>query len=141
MDYLPADYVIFGATAVAAVFGLIGGLSGALAFLAGSVSAALAGRFAWGASVGWFDAAWARGLASLAIALVAFGLARKLVRMVVHKILAQPGDAIFGILVSAVAGFALSLAVAYLLILSKILVFDSALLDMALPMVGLGGAA
>jgi hypothetical protein len=141
MDYLPADYVIFGATAVAAVFGLFGGLSGALAFLAGSVSAALAGRFAWGASVGWFDAAWARGLASLAIALVAFGLARKLVRMVVHKILAQPGDAIFGILVSAVAGFALSLAVAYLLILSKILVFDSALLDMALPMVGLGGAA
>ena len=141
MDYLPADYVIFGATAVAAVFGLVGGLSGALAFLAGSVSAALAGRFAWGASVGWFDAAWARGLASLAIALVAFGLARKLVRMVVHKILAQPGDAIFGILVSAVAGFALSLAMAYLLILSKILVFDSALLDMALPMVGLGGAA
>ena len=141
MNYLPADYVIFGATAIAAVFGLLGGFSGALAFLAGSVSAALAGRFAWDASVGWFDAAWARGLASLAIALVAFGLARKLVRLVVHKILAQPGDAIFGCLVAAAAGFALSLAAAYLLILSKILVFDSALLDLILPLVGIGGEA
>ena len=140
MNYLPADYVIFGATAIAAVFGLLGGFSGALAFLAGSVSAALAGRLAWDASLSWFDAAWARGLASLAIALVAFGLARKLVRLVVHKILAQPGDAIFGCLVAAAAGFALSLAAAYLLILSKILVFDSALLDWVLPMVGIGGS-
>ena len=141
MNYLPADYVIFGATAIAAVFGLLGGLSGALAFLAGTVAASLAGRCAWYASLDWFDASWARGLTSLAIALVAFGLARKLVRLVVHKILAQPGDAIFGCLVAAAAGFALSLAAAYLLILSKILVFDSALLDLVLPMVGIGGEA
>ncbi len=140
MNFLPADYVMLGATVIVAVFGLFGGFSGALAFLAGSIAASIAGRFAWFASVGWFDAAWARALSSLAIGLIAFGLARAIVRLIVHKILAQPGDAIFGCLVAAAAGFAISLAAAYLLILSNILVFDSALLDLILPIVEIGGA-
>ena len=141
MHFLPADYVIFGTAAVAAVFGLIGGFSGDLAFLAGTAGAAVAGRLAWAASFDWFDATWARALASLAVALVAFGLSRKLVRLVVHGILAQPGDAIFGFLVAGAAGFSLALAGAYLLILSNILVFDSVLLDQALALLGMGGAA
>ena len=47
MDFLPADYVILGAAAVAAVLGLLGGFSGALAFLAGTVGAAVTGRLVW----------------------------------------------------------------------------------------------
>lgn len=131
MNFLPADYVILGAAAVAAVFGLFGGFSGALAFLAGTVGAAAAGQFAWAASLDWFDAAWARALASLAIALVAFGLVRKVVRLVVHGLLAQPGDAIFGFLVAGASGFALSLAAAHLLVLSGLCCVESALLGQA----------
>ena len=131
MALLPADYVILGATAVAAVFGLIGGFSGALAFLAGTVGAAVAGRLAWFASLDWFDAAWARALSALALALVAFGLARKVVRLVVHNILAQPGDAIFGFLVAAASGFALALTAAYLLDLSGVWPVQSVLLKQA----------
>ena len=131
MDFLPADYVILGVAAVAAVFGLIGGFSGALAFLAGTVGAAAAGRLAWYASLDWFDAAWARALAAFAIALVAFGLARKVVRLVVHGILAQPGDAVFGFLVAGASGFALALTAAYLLVLSNVCPVESALLDWA----------
>lgn len=129
MALLPADYVILGAAAVAAVFGLIGGFSGALAFFAGTVGAAVAGRLAWLASLDWFDAAWARALSALALALVAFGLARKVVRLVVHNILAQPGDAIFGFLVAAASGFALALTAAYLLDLSGVWPVQSVLLE------------
>lgn len=136
MNFLPADYVILGVAAVAAVFGLVGGFSGALAFLAGTAGAAFAGRLAWYASLSWFDAAWARALASLAIALVAFGLARKVVRLVVHNILAQPGDAVFGFLVAGASGFALALAAAYLLALSSAWPVESALLDGARTLMG-----
>lgn len=136
MTFLPADYVILGAAAVAAVFGLFGGFSGALAFLAGTVGAAVSGRVAWAASIGWFDAAWARALASLALALVAFGLVRKVVRLVVHGILAQPGDAVFGFLVAAAGGLALALAGAYLLDVSGIWPVDSTLLAAARALLG-----
>lgn len=140
MALLPADYVILGAVAVAAVFGLIGGFSGALAFLAGTVGAAVAGRLAWFASLDWFDAAWARALSALALALVAFGLARKVVRLVVHNILAQPGDAIFGFLVAAASGFALALTAAYLLDLSGVWPVQSVLLEQAQALALLTGA-
>lgn len=136
MNFLPADYVILGVAAVAAFFGLVGGFSGALAFLAGTVGGAAAGRLAWSASLAWFDAAWARALASLALALVAFGLVRKIVRLVVHNILAQPGDAIFGFLVAAVSGFALALTAAHLLVLSDLWPVKSVLLDQAYALLG-----
>ena len=131
MTFLPADYVILGAAAVAAVFGLFGGFSGALAFLAGTLGAAVAGQLAWAASLDWFDASWARALASLALALVAFGLVRKVVRLVVHGLLAQPGDAIFGCLVAGASGFALALTAAHLLVLSGLCRVESALLGQA----------
>ena len=134
MTFLPADYVILGIAAVAAVFGLLGGLSGALAFLAGTIGASVVGRVAWAYSVSWFDASWARALASVGLALVAFGLARKLVRLVVHKLLAQPGDAIFGCLVAAASGFVLALAGAYLLTLSNLWPVESTFLDAAMKM-------
>ena len=136
MDFMPADYVMLGVAAVAAFFGLVGGFSGAIAFLAGSVGGAVAGRVAWSASLDWFDAAWARALASLALALVAFGLARKVVRLVVHNILAQPGDAIFGFLVAAASGFALALTAAHLIVLADLWPVKSVLLDQARALLG-----
>lgn len=132
MAFFPADYVVLGCAAVAAAFGLFGGLSGALAMLAGTVGASAAGLVAWDWSVTWFDASWARALSAFGIALVAFGLARMVVRVLVHKLLAQPGDAVFGALVAAVSGFALALAAAYVLTASGILEVRSGLLDAAL---------
>jgi len=114
MQLSTADYVILGATLVAALFGLFGGFSGALAFLAGVGAASAAVRFGWGPLESRIETPWLLALAALAVALVAFGVARLIVKKTVHKMLAQPGDAIFGLLVSAVAGFALAVAAVYL---------------------------
>ena len=115
MQFATVDYVILAATLVAAVFGLFGGFSGALAFLAGVGAAAASVRFGWGALESRIGSPWLLGLAALAMALVAFGIARLIVKKTVHKMLAQPGDAIFGFLVSAVSGFALSVSAVYAL--------------------------
>ena len=110
-----ADYVILGATIVAAIFGLFGGFSGALAFLAGGVAASAAVRFGWGLLEQHISNTWLLALAALAVALVAFAIARLIVKKTVNKMLAQPADAVFGALVAAVAGFALSLSALYAL--------------------------
>ena len=115
MQFATVDYVILAATLVAAVFGLFGGFSGALAFLAGVAAAAASVRFGWGALESRIGSPWLLGLAALAMALVAFGIARLIVKKTVHKMLAQPGDAIFGFLVSAISGFALSVSAVYAL--------------------------
>ena len=114
MSLATSDYAILAATLVAAVFGLFGGFSGALAFLAGVGAASAAVRFGWGPLESRIETPWLLALAALAVALVAFGVARLIVKKTVHKMLAQPGDAIFGLLVSAVAGFALAVAAVYM---------------------------
>ena len=114
MQLATADYVILGATLAAAILGLFGGFSGALAFLAGVGAGSAAVRFSWSSLEARIQRPWALALAALAIALVAFGIARMLVKKTVNKLLAQPADAIFGAIVSAVAGFGLSVAGTYL---------------------------
>lgn len=136
MEFTPADLVILGVAGVAAIFGLIGGFSGALAFLVGLGGGAFAARFAWLTSVSWFEADWARALATLAIALVAFGLVRMLIRKVVHGILAQPADALFGALVAAASGFALAVGIVFLLGYANILKVDSNLVSQVLSVAG-----
>ena len=108
-----ADYVILGATLVTAIFGLFGGFSGALAFLAGVGAATASVRFGWSWLESRIATPWLLGLAALGIALVAFGIARLIVKKTVNRILAQPADAIFGAIVSAVAGFAVSVSAVY----------------------------
>jgi len=106
--FLTADYVIGIVTLAAAILGLFGGFSGALAFCAGLVAAAVGGKFAHAMLISFFSAQWAAVLATLVAALLAFGIARLLVKRVVKGLLAQPADAIFGSLVAAVTGAALS---------------------------------
>ena len=115
MQLSTADYVILGATLVAALFGLFGGFSGALAFFAGVGASSASVRFGWGALESRIESPWLLGLAALAVSLVAFGIARLIVKKTVHKMLAQPGDAIIGFLVSAVSGFATSVSAVYAL--------------------------
>ena len=113
MQLATADYVILGATLVGAIFGLFGGFSGALAFLAGVGAASAAVRFGWDALASRIATPWLLALAALGVALVAFGIARLIVKKTVNKLLAQPADAIFGALTAAVAAFGVSVAVLY----------------------------
>lgn len=106
-----ADYVIGVVTLSAAILGLFGGFSGALAFCAGLVAAAVGGKCAYAFLASFFAARWSLALAALVVALLAFGLARLLVKHLVKGLLAQPADAIFGGLVAALTGAAGSILV------------------------------
>lgn len=114
MQLATADYVILGATLAGAIFGLFGGFSGALAFLAGVGAASAAVRFGWDALASRIATPWLLALAALGVALVAFGIARLIVKKTVNKLLAQPADAIFGALIAALAAFGVSIAALYM---------------------------
>lgn len=136
MDFLFPDYVILSIAVGSAVLGLFIGFSGTLAFLAGLVAAGIAAKAGWAVSAGCLDAQWARGLATLVVTLLSFGVARIIVRKCVHRLLAQPADAIFGSLVAFISGVSISLAIAWLLTYFGILTFDSRLLEGVVSLVG-----
>jgi len=103
-----ADYVLCAVTLAAAVLGLFGGFSGALGFFAGSAAAGMAVKFGWSFARSLIQIPWVAAVATLVAALLAFGIARAVVRRIVRGLLAQPADAIFGSLVAAVTGAALA---------------------------------
>ena len=113
MQLATVDYIVLGVTLVGAVLGLFGGFSGGLAFFAGVGAASASVRFGWDALAARISTQWMLALAALAMALVAFGIARLIVKKTVNKLLAQPADAIFGALTAAVAAFGVSVAVLY----------------------------
>ncbi len=108
MDLTVMDYAILVATASGFVIGIFIGVSGALAFLAGVVTAAIAGTFAWGPLAQAIDSRVLAVLALVVGALLVFGLVRFLVKKFVHGLVAQPGDAIFGSLLAALAALLVS---------------------------------
>lgn len=110
MTFHTADYVLAAATLVAAILGLFGGFSGALGFCAGVAAAAITGRFGFPLIGNFVTTRWIAGLVLLSAVLLAFGLARVIVKRIVKGLLAQPADAIFGSLVAAFTGAALALA-------------------------------
>lgn len=109
MDLLTADYVVLGFTLGGAVIGLLIGFSGAFAFLCGSIAAAAFGHFFNQYLRTVIDHGGLRGLLLTVSALLAFGLVRIIVRRFVRGMLAQPGDAVFGMLTASAAGVVLSL--------------------------------
>lgn len=106
MQLLPADYALCGLALVLAVTGLFRGFSGTLAFLLASVASALAAGFCWTWSLSLSELAWARGAATLVATLLVFGIVRLVVKRLVHGLLSQPADAVFGFLAGALAGAA-----------------------------------
>ena len=104
MQLLPADYGIAGLTLVLAITGLFRGFSGTLAFLVATAIAALAAGFGWSWSGTVSDVAWIRAAGVLVSVLLVFGLVRLVVKKFVKGLLAQPADAVFGLLVGALAG-------------------------------------
>jgi len=109
MTFYTADYVMGVATLVAAILGLFGGFSGALGFCAGVAASGAAVKFGYPIAKDYIATQWMAALAVLVATLLAFGIARMVVKRIVKGLLAQPADAIFGALVAAVTGAALSL--------------------------------
>lgn len=104
IELLPADYVLCALTLTSAVLGLFRGFSGTLAFLLALAAGGAAAYFGWGILEGYTSEAWMRGAGTLVVSLLAFGIVRILVKKLVNGLLAQPSDAIFGMIVGAVCG-------------------------------------
>ena len=111
--FLPADYALCGLTIVMAVLGLFRGFSGTLGFVLGAIAALFTASFGWTYSASLTTVAWQRGAGVLVATLLAFGLVRLMVKKLVNGLLAQPSDAIFGLLVGAALGVLLLVAWAY----------------------------
>ena len=111
--FQPADYALCGLTAVMAVTGLFRGVSGTLAFALATAAAACAATFGWPYSASFTPVVWMRAAGTLVGTLLVFGLVRLLVRKFVGGLLAQPSDALFGLLVGASFGVLLLAAWAY----------------------------
>ena len=112
-NFLPADYVICGITIVMAVLGLFRGFSGTLGFVLGAVAAAFAASFGWVYSASVTTVAWQRGAGVLVATLLVFGIVRLVVKKLVNGLLAQPSDAIFGLLIGVALGVLVLAAWAY----------------------------
>lgn len=111
--FLPADYALCGITVVMAVLGLFRGFSGTLGFVLGVIAATFVGSFGWTYSLSFTTVTWQRGAGVLVAALLAFGFVRLIVKKLVNGLLAQPSDAIFGLLIGTVFGVLILVAWAY----------------------------
>ena len=103
-DFQPADYTLCAVAVIMAVTGLFRGFSGSLAFLVAVAASAAAAVFAWPHSGSLTDVMWMRVGGVLTLALLVFGITRVIVKKTVNGLLAQPTDAIFGMLVGAAGG-------------------------------------
>ena len=84
--------------------GLFRGFSGMLAFALASVSSFVAGSVGWNMSETYFEHLWTRALGVLLVALIVFWIVRVIVRKLVNGLLAQPADAVFGLLSGVILG-------------------------------------
>ncbi len=107
MQLLFADYLLIGLATVMAITGLFRGFSGTIAFFIAVVAGVTSGIISWTYAVDYTNETWIRALVTLAIALIAFGLIRIIVRKLVNGLLAQPSDAIFGFLIGVLFGAAI----------------------------------
>jgi uncharacterized membrane protein required for colicin V production len=113
IELQPADYVLCALTLTAAVMGLFRGFSGTLAFLAALAAGGVVASFMWPFSVDFTHEAWLRGAVTIVASLLAFGIVRLVVKKLVNGLLAQPSDAIFGMLVGAAGGSLLAVGWAW----------------------------
>lgn len=113
MDLLPADYVLCALTLAAAIMGLFRGFSGTLAFVAALAVGGIAAPAAWTFSESLTTEGWMRAAGTLVVSLLAFGIVRLVVKKIVNGLLAQPTDAMLGMLVGAAGGALLAVGWAW----------------------------
>ena len=96
-----------------AVLGLFRGFSGTLAFAAASAAGLFVASFGWAYSAAFTAVAWQRAAGVALATLLSFALVRIIVKRVVNGMLAQPSDAIFGMLTGLAMAALLVLAWAW----------------------------
>ena len=106
-NLLPADYVVVAFALVMAVTGLFRGISGTIGFVAGSAAGLASCVFGWGISQEYFDSLVVRIVVVGLAALILFGLVRLVFTKFIHCLIAQPGDAIFGLFSGVFIGIAI----------------------------------
>lgn len=104
MEFLPADYALGAVVIISAVVGLFRGLSGMLGFCVACAVAGAVARLGWPYSEAITTVPWQRMAGVLLVSLLAFGLVRLVVKKLAHGLLAQPTDAVFGLVMGILVG-------------------------------------
>ena len=108
LELLPADYVLCALTLTAAVMGMFRVFSGTLAFLVALAAGGTVSSLTWAFSAEFAPEMWMRATVTLVASLLGFGIVRLVVKKLVNGLLAQPTDAILGMLVGAAGGVLLA---------------------------------
>lgn len=104
MELLPADYVLCALMLIASVLGMFRGFSGTLAFIVALAAGGSSAFAAWRYSLQFSAEAWIRAAATLVSSLLVFGIVRIIVKKSVNGLLAQPADALFGLVAGVASG-------------------------------------
>lgn len=99
-----ADWVLLALTVVFAVLGLFRGFSGTIAFVAALAASGFSIVPGWALSACASESLWVRRGVCLIAVLLVFGIVRWLIKKLVNGLLAQPTDAIFGMLLGIATG-------------------------------------
>ena len=102
MDLLVADYVCIAVTVLFCVLGVFRGFSGSLAFFVACGAAGTAALFLWPHTLTVTGVLWLRGVGVALAALLMFGIVRITVKKTVKKLLDQPADSLFGLVLGVV---------------------------------------
>lgn len=98
------DYILLALSCFFVIMGLFRGASGFFSFISATIVSATVALTSWPIVCGYINSAWIRVLAIIVLVLLAYGAVRCLVGWLVNKLLAQPADAIFGMVLGAVLG-------------------------------------
>ena len=109
-SFQTGDFVFAGLAALLAALGLFRGFSGVVAFSAASFAAAAAAAYGWPCSAVVSATPWVRYAVVGVAGLLVFGLTRIVVKKAVNGLLAQPTDALAGLLVGIAVAAAVLVA-------------------------------
>lgn len=99
-----ADYVLLALSCFFVILGLFRGVSGFFSLVGASVVSFATSVFLWPGVCGRFASPWVRVVAIVLAALVVFGLVRIIVARFVSRLLSQPADSMFGLLLGLALG-------------------------------------
>lgn len=107
-----ADYVLLALSCFFVILGVFRGVSGFFSLVSGSIVSFASSVFLWPVICGRFASPWVRAALVILAALVVFGLVRVVVGRIVSRLLSQPADSIFGLVLGAALGALLIYVVA-----------------------------
>lgn len=107
-----ADYVLLALSCFFVILGVFRGVSGFFSLVSGSIVSFASSVFLWPVICGRFASPWVRAALIILAALVVFGLVRVVVGRIVSRLLSQPADSIFGLVLGAALGALLIYVVA-----------------------------